>query len=48
MKKGSTPLPTYLVHLYAQAELLSAPEQEVYDNVLTLQKYGGPEPDSDE
>lgn len=48
IKKAETPLPSYLVHLYAHNELLAPHEQETYDDLLSVHKYGGPETDSEE
>lgn len=48
VRKAGTPLPSYLVHLYAHCKLLALHEQESYDDVLSVQKYSGPETDSEE
>ena len=47
VKKAGTPLPSYLIHLYAHHELLLPQEQDMYDDLLSIQKYGGPESDSE-
>lgn len=46
VKKGETPLPSYLVHLYAHYELVAPREQEFIEDVLCVPKYGGLETDS--
>lgn len=45
-KKSGTPLPAYLAHLYYKYEVLSGGEQDEYEELLNIQKYGGPETDS--
>jgi len=48
VKKAGSPLSAYLLHLYVHFELLSGAEQDAYEDLLSIQKYGGPEPDSEE
>lgn len=48
VKKARTPLPSFMVPLDAHYELLAPHEQETYDDLLNVQKYGGPEMDSEE
>lgn len=48
VKKADTPLPSNLVHLYVRDELLSPHEHEVYDDLVSVQKYRGLEMDSQE
>ena len=48
VKKAGTPLPTYLIHLYHHFELLTPKEQDLYEDLLNIQLYGGPETDEDE
>lgn len=41
--KAGTPLSPYMAHLYAKNELLKQEEQQTYEELLDIQKYGGPE-----
>ena len=45
--KAGTPLAPYLAHLYAKHELLRPEAQQQYEELLNIQKYGGPESGSE-
>ncbi|KAL8930887.1 MAG: hypothetical protein Q9211_007204, partial [Gyalolechia sp. 1 TL-2023] len=47
-KKAGTPLPLYITHLYVKHEILTPTEQDEYEELLNIQKYGGPETDVEE
>ena len=47
VRKTPSALSTYIGHLYAKTEMLSPEEQNEYDELLSIQSYGGMETDSE-
>ena len=45
--KMATPVSTYVGHLYAKTSMLGSEEQDEYDKLLNIQKYGGQETESE-